>query len=384
MRNRRFVVTSVVRKADPGQTSGLVRVMDLGGRQVLGTTAIPESTYRHLDGNPRGGLRGARGVSSWGDRVVVANTERLLVLDSSWEMVDEFTHPWMGGVHDILAGEDGIWVTCTAADLLLKLSWSGEVLFHWEWRRDAGLRKKFGFRGLSPFRRDLDYRNPEVARESLGNTIHLNAVGRSSDSLLLSFGRVLSPAVYWKRRATGTLLALAGKVGIKERVRPTRGPGEAEPRPGPAVSEIRGSSFALVRLWGDGRTEVLERAEDTRVPNHNVLDVGGWIVFNDTNAGQIVGIPPDGSKRRVVSIPGDSGFVRGLEHLGGMEFLVGSKEPLAVYHVDLASNRVLSSLELEGAANESVYGISSVPDSFHWPAASPASIWNSLPGNGSR
>ena len=68
------------------------------------------------------------------ERLVVANAECLFIYDSAWKLVGSISDRWMGAIHDILAEQDGIWVTCTGVDLLVKVSWHGNILWHWEWR----------------------------------------------------------------------------------------------------------------------------------------------------------------------------------------------------------------------------------------------------------
>ncbi len=104
----RAVVTSNVRGALPGEPSAYLRVVDLDSGSLLLTTRIPESLFRAHDPNPRGGQRGGRGLSVHDGRLVVANAERLYVLDTSWRLVDELSHPLAADIHDVLAEEDGI------------------------------------------------------------------------------------------------------------------------------------------------------------------------------------------------------------------------------------------------------------------------------------
>src|SRR5258705_12275770 len=144
----RLLVTSIVRNAEQQQASGFVRVIDFTSKRTLMKSAMPESIHRAKDPNPRGGLRGARGVTIYKDRLVIANGERLLVSNPQWELVGEMTHPWMGGIHDIWAEEDGVWIACTNADLLVKVDWTGNVLTDWEWRLDKELVAELGFRSL--------------------------------------------------------------------------------------------------------------------------------------------------------------------------------------------------------------------------------------------
>jgi len=70
----RLIVTTVVRHAGQKQASGFFHIADTRTKQVLRKFAVPESAFRLNDPNPRGGLRGARGVSCWGDRIIIANS----------------------------------------------------------------------------------------------------------------------------------------------------------------------------------------------------------------------------------------------------------------------------------------------------------------------
>lgn len=92
----RLVVTSIVRYAGKEQRSGFVGVLDFDRKKVLMKSPFSESIYRAKDPNPRGGFRGARGVTIYEDHLIIANAERLLIFDSSWKFVGEITHPWMG------------------------------------------------------------------------------------------------------------------------------------------------------------------------------------------------------------------------------------------------------------------------------------------------
>ena len=118
----RLLVTTIVRNALPTAPSGYIYLLDTDKGKVLMRCPVPESLHRAKDPNPRGGLRGAKGISSYGGKVVVANTDSLWIFDKSWNISNRITHPLMSGVHDILAEEDGIWITCTHVDLLIKVA----------------------------------------------------------------------------------------------------------------------------------------------------------------------------------------------------------------------------------------------------------------------
>ena len=146
----RVVVTSSIRWAWVSEVSAFLRVLDLEQERVTFVAPVPESDWRADDPNPRGGQRGARGVSVHGDRLVLANAERLFVFDSSWRLVGNFTHLLTADVHEVLAEERGIWVTAAGCDLLLQLDWEGELQDWWSFRADRRLVKALGFRGSLP------------------------------------------------------------------------------------------------------------------------------------------------------------------------------------------------------------------------------------------
>jgi hypothetical protein len=358
----RFVVTSIVRRAAEAHTSGFARVLSREDGRVVACAAVPESLHRAADQNPRGGLRGARGVSAWGDRLVIANTERLFVLGRDWRIQRDITHPWMGGVHGLLAEEDGIWVTCTMADLLIKVDWEGRLIHDWEWRRDDALLAAFGYDRLPPVDRDVDYREPGTSRTGVRNVAHINGVSRDPDGrLVVSFGRVLAPAVYRRQAVARMAGRLAQVAGVTWR------PTSDGRKPSPTVpsGSIEGSTFAVVALDGAERSEILLTETGTRVPNHDVEVNDGLLVYCDTNRARLVGVDMEtGLARCAVAIPGEPSFVRGLEPLGGLRFLVGSQRPAAVHEVDLGAEAITATHALGGDPDESVYDIALVPEGF--------------------
>ena len=164
----------------------------------------------------------------------MANSERLFVLDHTWRTVGDFTDPWMGGNHDILAEEEGIWVTCTTSDLLSQFGWDGRVRQSWEWRCDAGLKKAFGLPDIPPVDRNLDFRDPGVMQGGVQDTVHLNAVTRAKSAggdLLLSFGRIMPAAVYRRQRLRSRPSRPGLPVPFPQRPRVDLEPDRHHPRP---------------------------------------------------------------------------------------------------------------------------------------------------------
>lgn len=79
-----------------------MHVVDLDSERISSKAVVPESVNRDRDPNPRGGVRGARGLATTDGRLLMANAERVFVLDASWTPTDTFEHPHLAGVHDLL------------------------------------------------------------------------------------------------------------------------------------------------------------------------------------------------------------------------------------------------------------------------------------------
>ena len=350
----RLLVTTVVRHAPLGQPSGYVYVFDMVERCVLARWPIDETPFRRFDPNPRGGLRGARGVAVCGERLAIAITDRVDIFDREGRRVGRITHPLMGGVHDLCAEEDGLWVTCTHADLLVKMSWSGELLDVWDCRSQPGLAAQLGLPELPRADLTVDYRDPRCLRGRVCNLVHLNGVSRGRDGLLLSFGRILSTACLRKLRLDAGVSRLTGaehslchhlaRVGL---MRP----------------RYEGCRSALIERPDVGPPRVLRCVEGATEPNHNVARAGKHVVYCETNTHSLVTFTPEGTApERRVRIPGRQPFVRGLCVLDSDRVFVGSQAPAAVYEVDLKSARIVSSYPLAG--EEAVYAICVLPEQF--------------------
>ena len=329
---RRVAITSVVRYARETEISGCLRVLDLDRGRLSFVTPSPESTFRQADPNPRGGTRGTRGVSVHGDRIVVANAERLFVFDTAWKLVAELSNEYMADVHDVLAEERGIWVAATGIDRLLLVGWDGTVERAWTFRKDTRLLRELGFgrRALPKTEPIRDLRDPRE-RNSGYDRLHLNSLGRSGDGLLLCFGRI---------------------------------------RPGEDLSTEFSSAFLRATEAGSGHPQVhvLHRQEAVKLPSHNVAEDGDLLVYNDSSRHRLVAWDTVRREPRCeVPIPGDPPYARGLAKIGDDLWLVGSQAPLSVHAVDVRRAEVVASYPLAGIQDEVVFGICPLPDHFAEP-----------------
>ncbi len=276
-------------------------------------------------------------------KLVVANAERLFVLDTSWRLVDELSHPLAADIHDVLAEERGIWVASTACDALVLLGWDGEAKDVWTYRQDRGLLRKLGLprREVPRFDPEIDYRDPRNRRDD-DDMAHLSSVVRDGDRLLVMLGRIAGRTEKTWQDAWSAVVELA------DRGKPLK----------------------------KARASVLCRRNGLVVPNHNAAGWDGLVVFNDSNANRLVAVDPrTGEERCSVAIPGDPPYTRGLAPLGPGRWLVGSQRPLAVYEVDLNAGEIASEYVFEAPEDESVYAVCVLPDEFVAPPQRQEHFW---------
>jgi len=385
----RIAVTTIIRHAPLDLPGGYLRVLDLEGGTQLAEAPVPDAVHRALHPNPRGGPRGGRGLAVAGDRLAMAINDRVVVLDPQWDLDRVLSHAWMGGVHDIAADDRGLWVTCADNDMVLRLTWEGELIDHWHWRADAAVRRALGHDWLPAFERDVDHRDPFAGglRIEVG---HVNAVTVDGDRVLVGLGlvrprpplgRALARAAAYRaiRRAGLGRPARAAVVRwAHSRARATlleRLPRRAHRSVTPGgldfaagAQERPGWTWAVAEL-GPAGARVVARHPILGLPAHDVAVDGSRLVVNDSAAGRVLALDrATGAVVRSVALPGDLPFPRGLARLPDGRFAVGTQDPAAIRIVDLDDERLIRTISLPGDRGESPYAIAVVPGTFEDPS----------------
>ncbi len=310
----RYLVSTICRGSRPGEPSGHLYVVDLE-RGVESSCPVPPCEHLHREPNPRGGIRGGRGLAADGDTVYVANGSEVLRFDRGWKRLAGIGHPWCGNVHDIAVHDERLWVCSTANDALAVFDPSGRLTDLLDLRPAAGLAAD-GAR----FAAAVDYRDPAGYPLAETNLLHANGVAPDAD---------------------GALLVALGRSEL-ERDRSRRG--------------------LIARA--DGRGALLRVADEVAVPIHNVVPRSdGTVVTLDTGAGELRILRSDGTVHRTLALapPAPFGFLRGLCPAGGERMLVGERNRLLV--VDMRS-QTAGSLTLSESPNEAVYAITPLPAGF--------------------
>ena len=316
----RVVATTVVRASVFGrQETGYVYDVDFDAARVESRVAVPAPARPASDDNPRGGIRGGRGVAFTPDGIVVATYDTLVRYDEAWNVAEVLESPLFAGLHEIDWDGDRLWLTATAIDALVRVD-DGTASVAWDPHGEAAA--ALGLPARDP---EVLARTPVVPRL---DQCHLNGVTRRGDELVLHLGLVRSRSV--RRR-------LARRVGVA-----------------PAGESL------VVRLNGSPVPDVLVRLRGGDLPTHNGQFVAtSRVAVNDSASNTLrVFDARTGSELRAFPMPGT--WLRGLEPLGGGYALVGTA-PATVHLVNLETGERERSVALADDPNEAVHGLAVQP-----------------------
>lgn len=315
----RYLVSTICRGSGEGEASGHLYVID--PRNGLHSECpIPPPENLHREPNPRGGIRGGRGLAAAGDgeSVYVANGTGVLRFDRTWQTQQTISHPSCGNVHDIAVRENHLWVCSTANDALATFDLDGHLTDLIDLRPAGALPGD-----SSRFASALDYRDPAGYEPETTNLLHANGIDFAAD---------------------GTPLISLGLVETPDNRAPRRG----------------------LIAQADGRSAALTVSAEAAVPIHNVItEPDGTILTLNTGAGVLCVLQPDGTLAATVPLapPAPHGFLRGLCLTADGQLLVGERNRLLIFNLETAE--LAGAITLSPSPMEAVYAIALLPDGFN-------------------
>lgn len=373
-----FLVSTVRRNCPAQEPSGYIYVVDPRQERVVQRCDIVEPLYRELDQNPRGGMRGGKGISIRPDQAALANFSLILRYDPQWHLLGAISHPSCAGIHDILFDGDRLWAAAARADLLVQFD------------LDGNLRRHFYLRQPSPALRDLnwsppvllsgqdiqagatDFRHPHNVEKETYDRAHVNSLCRLPDgSLIASLGFVYNDRYASLLRLKIRLIRLGVWPALKSANRAARralGLKQKNMDQNLVVKPAKAQS-AVVRIAEDGRHTLVLELKDITAPSHSLLALpDNSLIYLNTTDGSILHIDPQAG--RLISATGISsnGFLRGVAPLDGSRLLVGSRGDLITF--DLPAKKVQNVLQITRDPNEAVYDIKELPEHYALPPTS--------------
>ncbi len=368
----RVLITGIVRRSKCDEPSGYVYEVDLDAAEQVAMAPTPESEHLKQNRNPRGGLRGGRGMAIWRDCLCISNTDAIWVYDTEWRVQRIIHHSGCARVHDIAVYEDKLYVTSSANDQVFVFTFDGEVDSILTPRDNADLLKELEVkisRKHALSREDLragriDFSDPTAFRLDDYDRMHLNSVCVSGTGVVtVSLGRMLPLHMnllldvkdFLNRVGLYEHLITASKtlrrvLGVKAKQNSDIG------------IVLQNAASALARRDAEGQWSLFNRFDKTAVPNHSLKCWNdATLLYCDTNHGDLLFIDTETGaicERMFVA----SEFLRGLCVIDRSTALVGSQNCL--YQVDLTERRILRKIEVSTDKRLSIYDVIVIPDAF--------------------
>jgi len=369
----RYLVTTIRRHTPSSVPSGFIYVVEPHKKRTLQQIQIIEPAYRELDTNPRGGMRGCRGIAVQDNQIAIANASVIYRFDPHWKLLGLISHPSAAAIHDILFQNGALWATAARNDLLFQFNLQGDLLQHYYMRDPSPANRLLNWqprRLLDPDqvrRGAIEFRDPRTHNEETYDHAHVNSAAPLPDgSLLASLGQVVgsgfSSLLHLKARLVrlgvwSTLLK--ANRGARRLLRLT-----PHMHSDLVVQPARARS-AVVRIQPDGAHRLILKLEGITVPSHSLLTLPrGDGVYLNTTFGEVVHFNPD-SGEIVSTTKITEGFLRGATPLSERRLLLGSKRELLIF--DLPDRRLVDSFEITQNPHESIYDIKPLPAHFDPP-----------------
>jgi hypothetical protein len=329
-----------------------------------------EPPHLEADPNPRGGMRGAKGIAAVGDTVFLANASVVYRFDSSWRVRGTISHPSCAYIHDIIWHDNSLWVASCCNDLVFRFDLEGRILEACNIRGYPEVCRTLNWHAPERFTTNdiltgaIDFRDPRTHRSEEHDGAHINSLCfLPNGDLLVLLGLI------WTRRWAAQLTlksylkrwGLWGPVvaGIRPLLRLLPLPQASR---GDLGKTLTTGSAAVLRIRAAGDPQIVWVLPHTRMPTHSLLPrPDGTVLLNDTSAGCIIHLDPEsGVVRARIKVTDE--FLRGICPVGERRVLVGSQRDVLL--VDLEQQRVLNRLRLTDNPNVSVYDIKMLPPGF--------------------
>jgi hypothetical protein len=371
----RLIVSTNRREAPLSEPSGWIFIVDLEKPEVLQKTSGLEPPYRAFDHNPRGGMRGMRGLSFFNGELAAADYSSIFFFDRKWNLTRAITHPSVSAIHEILQVENGIWVTSTINDTLVRFDRNGDLAeIHYVREQRDLMRllngpRKILFRSSDFHEGMFDFRKRSYFTSDLYDRLHLNGLTVSPDGRMVvslglvvgeMFGILMFVKTMMRRYKIWNLFLALNRVvrcllGIEKKMLSE------------LVIQPRQGRSAIVSMDRSGKWDVHIQFPVTHNPSHSVrlLEDGTGLYLN-SSYGALVHFGMNGEILMEDKLTDE--FLRGLLVLPDRRLIIGAGNALLTY--DLKTRRTLSTYPLTQDPRDSVFDIQFFPSDFELPPAS--------------
>lgn len=185
-KNIRVFAATVIREANDKDLTGYLMEIDWLSGKVIKKISIPATTYSQTFWNTRGGNRGGRGISIHNNVLYLATAVTIRKYDRDLNYLGEIANPKLSGIHDILAEDDGIWITSTLHDLIIKVDYEGNTLYEWYGSESKVLQKELDYESR---KLNLNLKSPKDSYEESYDQycreerLHINSICKYNNSI---------------------------------------------------------------------------------------------------------------------------------------------------------------------------------------------------------
>jgi hypothetical protein len=372
----RFLITTIRRHTPFTEPSGYIYVLDAKNQQVLQRSDMIEPAYREVDTNPRGGMRGSRGISVEGDRIAIANASVVYLYNPQWNLQGIISHPSAAAIHDIHFHGGTLWAAAARNDLLMQFDLNGRLLNHYYLRKPSPGTRALNWQPrilLTPEtvrNGAIEFRDPRTHDEETYDHAHANSLCfLPNGDMLASLGLVLNTSFSTLLRIKARLVRagvwprlLAANRQIRTALRLKKNVHSD------LVLQPARAKSAVFRIAPDGAHDLVLALSGATVPSHSLLALPDeTVIYLNTTAGSVVHFSPETgqvqSETRITE-----GFLRGVAPFANGKFLMGSKNEVITF--DVNGLKVIDTFKISEDKNESVYDIKALPDHFDMPPES--------------
>ena len=372
----RFLITTIRRHTPYTEPSGFIYVVDAKRQKVLQRSYMIEPAYREVDTNPRGGMRGSRGISIEADHIAIANASVIYVYDPRWNLEGLISHPSAAAIHDIHFHGGSLWATVARNDLLMQFDLSGKLLNYYYLRQPSPANHALHWQPrvlLSPEsvrQGAIEFRDPRTHDEETYDHAHANSLCfLPNGDMLVSLGLILNTSFSTLLRIKARLVRagvwprlLAANRQIRSALRLKKNVHSD------LVLQPARARSAIVKITPDGEHNLVLALNGATVPSHSLLALPDeTVIYLNTTAGSVVHFSP-GTGQVLSDTRITDGFLRGVTPLSDDRFLMGSKNEIITF--DLNGLKVIDTFKVSEDRNESIYDIKGLPDHFEPPPES--------------
>ena len=370
------IVSTTLRNTQPNEASGYIYLIDSSTLQVIQRSSMIEPPYRAMETNPRGGMRGCKGISIRPERVAIANSAAVFQYDPHWNLLNVFSHPSCSAIHDIAYQGNTLWVTSSRTDLVMQLDLGGRLMKSYYLREPSPAMEQLMWKPPLLLTSEqilkgwIDFRNPKSHDELAFDRAHVNSICfLSSGEALVSLGQIVNAKLAYSLRLKVLLMRLGlwpTVLSVNRKLR-TALKIQKDLHSDLVIRPAKATS-AVLRISPEGAHQLCLEVPGVSTPSHSLLSLSDdSVIYLNTHLGEVMHFNPS-TGEILTSTKVTDGFLRGVCVLEENILLMGSKGELILF--DLANHQVIRRAKFSDDPKEAVYDVKVLPSHFAPPPVS--------------